>query len=114
MAKAGIPDPLERRHLLERELQPAEALRTAQAYLAAERRVEALPFLHRAQAEDELNDQRRYAVAQGDAFLLRALALITGRESPREDWERLAENAADAGKERYAELARRVAAREED
>ena len=73
MAKSKIPDPLERRHLLERELPPAQALRLAEAYLAEGRTLEAVDFLRKAEAKDRLAALRAEAVAAGDSFLLRML-----------------------------------------
>ena len=42
MARPKIPGPLERRHLIERELAPAQAIKTAEAYLAEGRAIEAV------------------------------------------------------------------------
>ena len=57
MAKSRIPGPLERRHLVERELSPAQALRHAEAYLAAGRSVGG-------QAEDVL-ESRSFGQPEG-------------------------------------------------
>ena len=51
MARSVVPNPLERRVLLEKQLDPAHALRIAEAYLAQDRAVEALAFLRRAEAQ---------------------------------------------------------------
>jgi hypothetical protein len=114
MAKSAIPDPLSRRHLLERELAPAQSLKIAEAYLAEGRALEAIGFLRNAGATERLLSLRRDAVALGDLFLLRMLAAATGREPEREEWLSLAEAADAAGKERYAAEARRYADRGED
>lgn len=114
MAKSRIPGPLERRHLVERELSPAQALRIAEAYLAAERSVEAVDFLRKAGADERLEALWTEALESGDAFLLRAVATATGREPRREEWRALAEAATAAGKERYAVEAKRQAERGED
>ena len=45
MARTGIPDPLERRHLVEKDLPAAQALAIANAYLEKDRCLEALDFL---------------------------------------------------------------------
>ena len=74
MAKAKIPDPLERRHLVEKELPPAQALAIAEAYLAEDRCIEAVDFLRIAGAGEQLAELRERAIADGDAFLLRAVA----------------------------------------
>src|SRR5512145_2923714 len=107
MARAAIPDPLERRHLVERQLDPARALAIAEAYLAEERAQEAVAFLARAQATDRLEEVWRLALEQGDPFLLREVALALGREPDGASWRALAEAAAAAGKDRYAAEARR-------
>ena len=111
MAKQTIPDPLERRHLVERALDPARALAIAEAYLAADRAQEAVAFLARAQATDRLEALWRAAIEQGDPFLLREVAVALGREPDDASWGALAEAAARGGKDRYAAEARRQQAR---
>jgi hypothetical protein len=111
VAKPSIPDPLERRHLVERELEPARALAIAEAYLAEERAQEAVAFLARAQATERLEALWRQAVEQGDPFLLRDVAAALGREPDVACWRALAEAAARAGKDRYASEGRRQEAR---
>ena len=107
MAKKTIPDPLERRHLVERQLDPARALAIAEAYLAEERAQEAVAFLVRAQATERLEAVWRLAIQQGDPFLLREVAAALGRPPDGASWRELAEAAAAAGKDRYAAEARR-------
>ncbi len=114
MAKSKIPNPLERRHLVESELPPAQALAIADAYLAENRATEAPDFLRLAGADERLAELRSEAVSSGDAFLLRAVARAMEAPPKREEWRRLAEAAAAAGKERYAEEARRQAERGEE
>ena len=58
MASAKIPDPLVRRHLIEKELAPAQALKVAEAYLAEGRSVEAVEFLQKAAATEQLTELR--------------------------------------------------------
>ncbi len=111
MAKRVIPDPLERRHLIERSLEPARALAIAEAYLADDRGLEAVAFLARAGATERLEALSRAAVEQGDPFLLREVATALGREPDAASWRALAEAAAGAGKDRYAAEARRQEAR---
>jgi hypothetical protein len=111
VAKSAIPDPLERRHLVERQLDPARALAIAEAYLAGERAQEAVAFFARAGATDRLEALFRLAVEQGDPFLLREVAAALGREPDLASWRALAEAAAAAGKDRYAAEARRQEAR---
>lgn len=111
MAKSAIPDPLKRRHLVEEELDPTRALALAEAYLAEGRVVEAVAFLEKADARDQLAAIRDEALEQGDLFLLRAAANALGEEIAAETWSRLADVAEAAGKERYAHEARRLAQR---
>ncbi len=114
MAAFKLPNPLERRHLIERDLPPAQAARVAEAYRAEGRSLDALDFLHAAGDSDGLAALRREAVQAGDTFLLRAIAGVTGEAPRRDEWQALAEAAVGAGKERYAADARRQAEREGD
>lgn len=111
MAQSRIPNPLDRRHMVERELPPAQALRIAQAYLEEGRAVEALDFLRKAGAREQLGELRREAIEAGDAFLLRGVVAAAGEPATRDEWLALAEAAAAAGKLRYADEARRQAQR---
>ena len=114
MAKVKLPDPLERRHLVERELDAAKALRLAEAYLEAGRRIEAIDFLRKAEDSEQLESLRECALEEGDVFLLRAVAAATGVAPRRPEWQRIAETAEAAGKERFAAEARRQAEVGED
>jgi hypothetical protein len=109
VAKAKIPDPLERRHLLERALEPARALAIADAYLAEGRSLEAVPFLAAARAAERLEALAAEAVEAGDAFLLETLARELGSPPGPERWRALAERARAAGLLAYAESAERHA-----
>jgi hypothetical protein len=109
LAKPNIPDPMERRHLIERELEPDRSLAIADVYLEAGRASEAVIFLSKAGAEERLEALAGEAVTEGDAFLLAQLAAVLVRPPSADRWTRLAENAEAAGKERYAEMARRHA-----
>jgi hypothetical protein len=113
MAKSKTPDPLERRHLVERELPPAHSLRLAEAYLAEGRALEAVDFLRKAGEKDRLSALRAEAIAAGDSFLFRMVSTALDEAPDRESWRRLAEAAEAAGKQRYAADARQQAAREE-
>src|SRR5262245_11707348 len=73
LAKSKIPDPIERRHLVEKSLPPAQALAIAEAYLADDRHIEAIDFLKIAAADEQLAELRRRSIADGNAFLLRAV-----------------------------------------
>ena len=114
MAQSKIPGPLERRHLIERELSADRALALAEAYLERGRTVEAVDFLAKAEAPERLAELRRDAIAAGDVFLLRALAEVMGEPAEREEWTALATAATAAGKDRYAAEASRQAERGED
>jgi len=111
MAKRTIPNPLERRHLLEHDLEPARALAIADAYIAEARSLEAVAFLRKAGAQDRLEALIQEALRQGDAFLLREVEQALGREPDATLWRQLADAAAAAGKDRYAAEARRQAER---
>ena len=107
MARASIPDPLARRHLLERTLSSAQALSIAEAYLEADRPCDSLAFLERVDDKSLLDGLREKAIESGDAFLLRAVAQAAGVDAPASAWAKLAETARSQGKLLYAEQARR-------
>ena len=111
MAKSLIPDPLARRHLLEKDLDEAALLKIAEAYVADGRVGEAVDFLFKAGATDRLREVSSDAVAAGDAFVLQTIVRLTGDELDSEIWLRCADKAEELGKLRYAETARRQAAR---
>jgi hypothetical protein len=111
VAKRTIPDPLERRHLIERPLDPPRALAIAEAYRAEGRALEAIAFLKQAGATEALEAVWQEALRAGDAFLLREVAQALGREVDAAQWRALAEAAAAAGKDRYVAEARRQAER---
>jgi hypothetical protein len=113
VAKSVIPDPLTRRHLVERELPAEKALAIAEAYLAENRTCEALDFLRLAGAKERLAELRSEAVSSGDAFLFRAAAGAMETAPERQEWRRLAEAAQANGRERDAEQAGRQAERGE-
>ena len=109
MANVKLPDPLARRHLLEGKIEPAKARSIGEAYLAAERELEAVDFLARAEASDALESLQAAALERGDVFLFRAVVSALGAAVEPATWERLAEVAATAGRERDAETAKRMA-----
>ncbi len=109
-----IPDPLKRRHLVEGDLDPAKARAVAEAYLADGRHQEAIVFLARAEATEELETLLEQAVEAGDAFLVRQAAEALERSVPSETWARVAERARALGKDRYASEASRQAGRPAD
>ncbi len=111
MAKSKLPGPIERRHLIERELSPAQALRYAEAYLEEGLDMDAISFLVKAGATDQLDALRSRAIEAGDGFLFRAVASETGAPPTAEEWKALADGAARAGKEHYAADALRQAER---
>jgi len=114
VARSKIPSPLERRHLVERELQATRALALAEAYLSEGRALEAIDFLAKAGASDRLAALRGEAIESGDVFLLRAVAEAADAPPSREEWRRVVAAADREGKERYAASARRQAERGED
>ena len=109
MAKSLIPDPLTRRHLLEKDLDEAHAMKIAEAYLAEGRVDEAIDFLSKAGATDRLEALSSDAIASGDAFLVQSVVRLTGVAVGSEAWLRCAEKADELGKARYADVARRQA-----
>lgn len=109
MAKSTIPDPLARRHLIEKDMDAGHSLAIAEAYLADGRISEAVTFLVKAQAEEKLAEVAARAEAEGDAFLLKQVADASRRDPGPERWLALADAAEARGKLRYAEMARRHA-----
>jgi hypothetical protein len=114
VAKSQLPNALDRRHLVEKKVAPAQALRIAEAYLAEGRTLEAVDFLRLADAAEKLAELRRDAIAAGDVFLFRSIAASAGVVPTREEWAALAEAAAAAGRGFYAEQALRQARREKE
>ena len=112
MAKIELPDPLTRRHLVEEKMNPDKARRLAEAYEEVGRLVEAVDFFAKAEDPSALERIRDRAVEEGDPFLLRAACAALGGEPAAEQWRRTADAAAAAGKERYANEARRHADRD--
>lgn len=113
MKKPVIPNPLERRYLIERDAAPEASLRLAETYLAEGRGWEAIVFLQKAGAHDRLAALREEAVVAGDFFLVRELTRVLGDELPAAQWRTTSEAAAAAGKERYAASAHRMVERAE-
>ena len=114
MARSVIPNSLARRHLIEKNLSQAEALRIAEAYLAESRSVEAVDFLAKAEARDRLSELRSEAVESGDVFLLRSVARAMGEAPTGAEWSAADRAAAAAGKDRYAADARRQLERDDE
>ncbi len=107
---AKLPDPLSRRHLVESPLDPAKARALADLYLEQGRSVEAVAFLRKAEATEGLEALRAEAVETGDVFLLREVSTALGSDIDARTWATVAESAAAAGREAYADEARRQAA----
>jgi hypothetical protein len=114
MAKKKLPDPLRRRHLVEGEMDPARALQIGEAYLEEGRAIEAVAFLGKAEAREQLAELGEQAVREGDAFLLREISVALEEEFDAASWQALAEAARAVGKDRYAAEASGQAARLED
>ena len=113
MAKSEIPGPLERRHLVEKDLDENTASKIAAAYLEDGRRNEAIDFLAKAKDSAGLKALAEEAIRLGDPFLLLSVTRVIGDEPDRATWNRCAEAAEAAGKDRDATTARRNAARSE-
>lgn len=109
MAKVKLPDPLARRHLLEGKIDPAKARAIGEAYVAADREMEAIDFLARGDANDVLESIQGTALERGDVFLFRAAVGAADTAVDAATWTRLAEAAERAGRERDAETAKRLA-----
>ncbi len=107
MARQNTPDPLSRRHLLEKSLDPAQASKIAAAYLEEGRRAEAIAFLECAGDTQRLEAIVEEAQRDGDVFMLKSACAALQREPSEEQWRRTADAAEAAGKVRYAETARR-------
>jgi len=107
MARSRIPNPLDRRHLIEKKATEAQSLQIAEAYLEAGHSVEALEFLAKANAAERLGELRAGAVASGDVFLLRATARAMKEPPTAEEWRRIAAAATGAGRELDAATAQR-------
>ena len=73
-----------------------------------------MDFFAKADAKEALEDLRREAIGSGDVFLLRVVASAIGVSPDRDEWQEVARAADAAGKERYAEEARRLAGVGED
>ena len=114
MAKSKIPNAIERRHLIERDLSESAAMRYADAYLQVGRDQDAIEFLVKAEATDALEEMRARAIESGDVFLLRAISRATGVAVAREEWQAVARAASAAGKERFAVEANRQLDREDN
>jgi hypothetical protein len=108
-----IPNPLERRHLIEREATAEQSLELADAYVAADRPWEAIAFLAKADARERLAAMREEAIEAGDTFLVREVTRVLRDEVPAERWRAVARAANAAGKDRYAAQAERLAERAE-
>jgi hypothetical protein len=112
MAKSKLPDPLDRRHLIERVLGSDAAQAIAEAYIDEGRVWEAIVFLVKADARIRLEALREDATQAGDAFLVREFSRALGDEPTPERWRAVAEAARAAGKERFAAQAESLAERE--
>jgi len=111
-----LPDPLSRRHLLDRALEPAKALALAKRYLEDGREVEAIDFLAVAragsneEAREALVSLRDEALERGDVFLMRVSSRALDEEPSQRTWQALADAASRAGRSKDAETAQRLAA----
>lgn len=113
MARLAIPNPLERRHLIERDTAPEQSRKLAELYLAEGRNWEAIAFFAKAGDRESLAALRETATATGDTFLVREVTRALRDEVPAELWRRVAQAALERGKERFAAQATRLAERAE-
>lgn len=113
VAKSRIPDALTRRHLIEKEMDAGGAMAIADAYLEDGRTHEALDFLVKVDAQEQIDQLFEQAVESGDTFMVQVISRVTEREFDAECWERVARAAEAAGKERYAATAWRQIGRGE-
>lgn len=113
MARTAIPNPLERRHLIERDTAPEQSRKLAALYLAEGRDWDAIAFLNKAGDREGLASMREVAVAAGDTFLVREVTRVLRDEVSAETWRRVAQVATEVGKERFAAQATRLAERAE-
>ena len=109
MAKSKTPNPLNRRHLVARDLSQAQAMAYAEAYLAEGRILEAIDFLVMAKAEEKLREVRQQMLEAGDAFGFRVISEAAGIQAKPDEWEILARHAETQGKLLYAAQAQRNA-----
>ena len=109
MAKTKHPDPLSRRHLLEREIEPSKASAIAKAYLDEGREIEAIDFFAKLEDRGALEKIQSVAVERGDVFLMKAASAGLGEEPSAERWKKLGERAGELGRVRDAESAQRLA-----
>jgi len=109
LATTKLPDPLSRRYLLEREIDSAKALALGEAYLEVGREIEAIEFLARADAREPLEALQAVAIERGDVFLMKSASAALDLEPDAETWQALGAAATDAGRERDAEAAARLA-----
>jgi hypothetical protein len=107
MARSKLPNALERRDWIEATLASERALEVAELYLAEGRSTEAVVFLGKAQAREQLAALRQEALTLGDGFLLRESCRALGEEPTLEHWRVLLEAARAAGKNGYADEAQR-------
>lgn len=113
MARSAIPNPLERRHLIEREATPEQSRKLAEQYLAEGRDWEAIAFLTKAGDRERLAALRETAILAGDTFLVRDITRALHDEVPAEAWRRVAQAATEQGKELFAAQAIRLGERAE-
>lgn len=116
MANLKLPDPLARRHLLDGDLESDKALGLAQAYLEADREVEAVDFFAAAEpasnseAREGLQRLQSLALERGDVFLMRITSAALKEEPSVESWRALAEAASRNGRSEDVETAERLVA----
>lgn len=115
MAKDGLPDPIMKREIVyggkNWGLSPKECGRRL---VEKGQYQDALLFFIRADAQDKIDELKKLAVEEGNAFTLEQIEKFADRETDLEAWEKLRENAEKLEKLQYAKRAAAVLGEDED
>lgn len=107
-ARDQLLSPLKKREILySAEVTVEEKTEWGRRYLAAGRMVDALDFFVEAGSRTDLEEMRRKAVEEGDAFILRAIERVAPELVDESHWQALANTARTLGKTVFAEQAGR-------
>ena len=99
---------LKKRDLLHSERTPPEVLtRVGNEFFALQRYSDALDFFEKARDMDSIQKVKRYALEDGDTFLLARLERFDRALVSREDWDKAAAQALAKGKASMAEFVQR-------
>ena len=103
---SGMPTALERRSLLYgKESVKADHRALGDRYFEAGRIADALEFYGKVQDQAGIEKVRRFAVENGDAFLLAQIERLTGRALDPEFWREAGRNAENKGRLNFARQA---------